>query len=175
MTDFISPLTGTLGECEFLLISEINAQLVVHHPFRPLKELQQMFSLSEEEYTLASSFINDHYATNLPFLYPPHIIAVAAISAVLTIRPSQGVPYASGTIAKNPASVPSIMRQMMQTPAQNKMQRFKLWLVESDVDVEGVIDCVQEMVSLYVIWEQYSEEECRDHINRFVKERKLDR
>jgi len=174
MTDFISPLTGILGECEFLLISEINAQLVVHHPFRPLKELSQMFGLSEEEYGLACCFINDHYATNLPFLYPPHIIAVAAVSAVLTIRPSLGVLSAAGPLVRNPPAITSTTNQM-QTSAQNKTQKLKLWLVESDVDVEGVIDCVQEMVSLYVIWEQYSEKECRDHINRFVKERKLDR
>jgi len=139
-----------------------------------LKELQQILNLTEEEYGLASSFINDHYATNLHFLYPPHIIAAAAVSSILTIRPSLGVASAVGSVTKKPSSVASTTSQI-RASGQKKTQKLKLWLVESDIDVEGVIDCVQEMVSLYVVWEQYSEKECRDHINRFVKERKLDR
>ena len=173
-TDLISPLTGTLGECEFLLISEIHAQLVVHHPFRPLKELQKMLGLTDEEFDLASSFINDHYVTNLPFLYPPHVIATAAVSFILSMPPSLGVDSGAALLMKN--SHPGVATAS-QTPAslQNKSQKLKYWLVQSDIDVEGVIDCVQEMVSLYALWEQYSEKDCRDLINRFIKERKLDR
>lgn len=159
-------MTGTLGECEFLLISEIDAQLLIHHPFRPLKELQQLLGLTEEDVGLASAFINDHYATNLPFLYPPHIIAAAAVSFVLTIRPGLGIA---------PAATSSTRATQSPMSLQNKAQKLKQWLVESDIDLEAVIDCVQEMVSLYVLLEQYSEKECGDHIKRFVKERKLDR
>lgn len=167
-------MTATLGECEFLLISELKAQLICHHPFRPLKELQQILGLSEDDVNLASSFINDHYATNLTFLYPPHVIAAAAVSAVLTLRPGPGGASASTLVTRNTQSASSMTTQT-QTSVQSKARRLKHWLIKSDIDLEGIIDCVQELVSLYVVTEQYSEKDCRDQINRFVKERKLDR
>src|SRR6266516_2746677 len=77
--DFITPDTSKLGECEFFLISEMNSQLIVHHPYRTLLDLQGTLSLTQEETTLAWSVINDHYFTDLPLLYPPHVIAITAI------------------------------------------------------------------------------------------------
>ncbi|KAK1772938.1 putative transketolase [Phialemonium atrogriseum] len=71
--DFIGLDTSKLGECEFFLISEMNSQLIVHQPYRTLTTLQSEFSLTQDEFALAWSAINDHYMTDLPLLYPPHI------------------------------------------------------------------------------------------------------
>lgn len=101
--DFIGLDTSKLGECEFFLISEMNSQLIVHQPYRTLTLLQSEFSLTADESAIAWSTINDHYMTDLPLLYPPHIIALTAILlAIVLLRPSptqgasQGNPTAAG-------------------------------------------------------------------------------
>jgi cyclin C len=86
--DFIGLDTSKLGECEFFLISEMNSQLIVHQPYRTLNTLQTDFGLGPEEVALAWSVINDHYMTDLPLLYEPHIVALTAILLALVLRPS---------------------------------------------------------------------------------------
>jgi cyclin C len=151
-----------------LLLSEIGAQLVVHHPYTPLKELHEMLNLTSDEHTLAWSVINDHYVTDLPFLYPPHVVAAAAVSFTLNLRPSTGPSYSG--LPKGTAASASA-----QQGVKDKVQQLKDWLITSGIDVEGMVDCTQEIISMYVVWEQYSERDCRDQINRFVKGRGLDR
>jgi hypothetical protein len=63
--DYILPDTAKLGECEFWLISEIKAQLIIHHPYRSLNELQTKLELSQDEMSVAWSVVNDHYVTDL--------------------------------------------------------------------------------------------------------------
>ncbi|KAL1879103.1 hypothetical protein VTK73DRAFT_7327 [Phialemonium thermophilum] len=104
--DFISLDTSKLGECEFFLISEMNSQLIVHQPYRTLASLHSEFSMTQEEVALAWSVVNDHYMTDLPLLYPPHIIALTAILLALVLRPSTGTPTVqSGASAAGMAQV----------------------------------------------------------------------
>lgn len=79
MVDFISNDPAKIGECEFFLISEMNSQLIVHHPYRTVLELSKMLELTPEDINQATNLISDHYQTDLPLLYAPHIIAVMAI------------------------------------------------------------------------------------------------
>lgn len=76
-----------LGECEFFMISELSSQLIVHAPYRTLQTLQAELGLTPDELTQAWSIVNDHYMTDLPLLYPPHVIAVTAIVWVLVLQP----------------------------------------------------------------------------------------
>ena len=85
--DFISLDTSKLGECEFFLISEMSSQLIIHQPYRTLTLMHTEIPLSQEDVALAWSIINDHYMTDLPLLYPPHIIALTAILLSLVLRP----------------------------------------------------------------------------------------
>jgi cyclin C len=91
--------SGKIGECEFFLISEMHSQLIVHQPYRTLTALQGDFSLTPDETTLAWTVINDHYMTDLPLVYPPHIIALTAILLSLVVRPPMppGAGGAGGT------------------------------------------------------------------------------
>src|SRR6478609_9066367 len=59
LAEFITPDVSKLGECEFALISEMSSQLIVHHPYRTLSELQTELPLSSDEVALAWSVIND--------------------------------------------------------------------------------------------------------------------
>ncbi|KAI9672008.1 MAG: RNA polymerase II holoenzyme cyclin-like subunit [Trizodia sp. TS-e1964] len=187
--DFIVADTSKLGECEFLLISEMNSQLIVHHPYRTLMDLQSTFSLTSEDISLAWSVINDHYLTDLPLLYPPHIIAVTAILLAVVVKQTQGgiretastaAAFSSAlhsSLGLSPVSgnYPSSIARSSSS-SQTKVQKLVNWLAESEIDIEGVIDATQHIMSLYEVWEQsYNDKECKEQIARFVKARGLDK
>ncbi|RDL37344.1 putative RNA polymerase II holoenzyme cyclin-like subunit [Venustampulla echinocandica] len=184
--DFFSSDTSKVGECEFFLISEMSSQMIVHHPYRSLTALQGTFSLTQEESALAWSIINDHYMTDLPLLYAPHIIALMAILLALVLRPNQtGVQSASGAANSTAHAVHAALNAVSQPKSwspekqaggpRTKVQRLANWLAESNIDIEGIVDCTQEMISFYEVQEQYNEKLTREQINRFVKARGLDK
>ncbi|KAL1981617.1 hypothetical protein VTN96DRAFT_2389 [Rasamsonia emersonii] len=184
--DFITNEVSKLGECEFALISEMNSQLIVHHPYRTLTELQPELGLTSDEVALAWSVINDHYLTDLPLLYPPHVIAVMAILIAVVFKPSQtnfhgsgplslaGALRESGGVAGALAALGGGGDKNGTAPAP-RIQKIVNWLAESEVDIKAVIECTQELVSLYEVWEQYSEKQCKDVIARMVRSKNLDK
>jgi cyclin C len=176
-----------LGECEFALISEMNSQLICHHPYRTLSELQTELSLGSGEVALAWSVINDHYLTDLPLLNHPHIIAVMAIIVAVVFKPT----HPGGTFNSTPAqSAQSTMAgaardgngmNMLAALADRsgngppRIQKLVQWLAESEIDIKSVIESTQELLSLYEVWEQYSEKHCKELIGRMVKSKNLDK
>ena len=66
----------------------MSSQLIVHHPYRTLSELQSDLALTSDEVALAWSVINDHYLTDLPLLHPPHVIAIMAIIIAVVFKPA---------------------------------------------------------------------------------------
>jgi cyclin-C len=200
-----------LGECEFFLISEMSSQMIVHQPYRTLNTLQTELNLSQEDVSLASSVINDHYMTDLPLLYPPHTIALTAILLALTLRPplaagSQGnggagsgmaAAAAAATLAQAQAraaiqggggnvaapTAPAPSSQGSDTPAKDdaqkargsKVQRFAVWLADSNVNIEAMVDCTQELIAFYECHDHFNEKMTREQVVRFIKARGLDR
>ena len=165
------------------MISEMNSQLIIHHPYRSLVELQNTMNMAQEEISLAWSIINDHYLTDLPLLYPPHIVAVTAIFLAMVLKPTQAGLQAATTAAATLANVAqaakggelSQMSDVGVTTPQGKVQSLVKWLAESEIDIKAVVDCAQEIISLYDVWEQYSEKICKEQIARYVKARGLDK
>lgn len=227
-TDFsTSTDVARIGECEFYLISEMSSHLIVHSPYRTLTSLQGELGLAQEDVNLAWSVVNDHYMTDLPLLYPPHVIALTAILLALVLRqdPSGRLPGTaasySGLAAASAAlaqahqaqaqaqaraammagggqSVPGLAHQQSSSglqamlppqspagegPAQEgtknprmaKVHRFAAWLSDSNIDIEAMVDCTQELISFYECHEQYNDKNTREQINRFVKARGLDK
>ncbi|KAK6081331.1 RNA polymerase II holoenzyme cyclin-like subunit [Seiridium cupressi] len=194
--DFLTLDMSRLGECEFFLISEMSAQMIVHQPYRTLTSLQSDFYLSQDEINLSWSIINDHYMTDLPLLYAPHIIALTAILLSLVLRPN---PVAGGQTAGIAAAQAALAQAQglrglgsglssgQTTPGGTekdnksnearvgKLQRFAAFLAESNVDIEGMVDCTQELISFYEVHEQYIDKAVRDQVNRFIKARGLDK
>ncbi|KAH9865436.1 hypothetical protein J1614_009019 [Plenodomus biglobosus] len=162
-----------IGECEFTLISEMNSQLIIHHPYRSLGELQAQFQLTQEENALAWSIINDHYLTDLPLLHAPHVIAITAMFLAVVLKPTQG------GLQVNAAGMTSALQSLGNARsaggAQNRVQKLVDWLAESNVDIEAVVECTQELISLYEVWESYADKTCKDQIAKFVKVRGLDK
>ncbi|KAJ5356684.1 hypothetical protein N7517_011293 [Penicillium concentricum] len=181
--EFITPDVAKLGECEFALISELSSQLIVHHPYRTLSELQTELSLTSDEVALAWSVINDHYLTDLPLLHPPHVIAIMAIIVAVVFKPTHPSSY-PGT---GQSALAGSMRdgggmQMLAALSDKtgsgpppKIQKLIGWLAESEVDIKAIIECTQELVSLYEVWEQYSEKNCKELLGRMVKSKNLDK
>lgn len=160
--------------------------MIVHHPYRTLTTLQVTLSLTQEEAALAWSIINDHYMTDLPLLFAPHTIAIMAILLALVLRPSTAGVQSGGNSASSMASAAhnalSLASQMKAGSAegrargeQTEVYKLSNWLAESNVDIEAIIDCTQEMISFYEFQEQYNEKLTREQINRFVKARGLDK
>ena len=168
-----------LGEFEFYLISELNSQLILHHPYRTLQELQATLNLTQDDVSFAWSVINDHYITDLPLIYPPHVIAVTAIFFTLTLKPTQAGLQAAASTTAALTNLPQLLRDSSiaeagaSTSAPNKLLNFAGWLAEGEVDIKAVIDCSQELISLYEVLEAYDEKICKMQIAAFVKGRGL--
>ena len=218
-----------MGECEFFLISEMNSQLIVHQPYRTLTALQDTFNLQQDEVSMAWCIINDHYMTDLPLLYPPHIIALTAILLAMISRqhPNNSSQSAqtndSSSAAPRLSSMPLALAAAQQSfaqiraiglsnihtgsgsggpptpslPSQNsgglsslsegatetgkkppdprlvKIQRLAMWLSESNIDIEAMVDCTQELLSFYEVYDLYNDKQTKEQITRFIKARGL--
>lgn len=168
------------------MISEMSSQLIVHHPYRSLTTLQVTFSLTQEESALAWSIINDHYMTDLPLLFAPHIIAIMSILLALVLLPNTtGIQSASASAGNIASAAHAALNSVGQAKpgngekpasgARTKVQKLANWLAESNIDIEAIVDCTQEIISFYEVQEAYNEKLSREQINRFVKARQLDK
>lgn len=162
----------------------MNSQLIVHHPYRTLSELQGPLSMTPDEVALAWSIINDHYLTDLPLLHPPHVVAVTAIFLSVILKPSQANLHTAGMSAAAAANVAQAAKDLSSgnshaengnSGPQTKVQKLVAWLAEGEINIEAVVDCTQEIISLYEVWEQYNEKTCKEQIARFIKARGLDK
>ncbi|KAI5806725.1 C-type cyclin [Peziza echinospora] len=177
--DFISGEISKIAECEFYLISEMNSYLIVHHPYRTLQDLTPVIGLTPEEGISSWSVINDSYLTDLPMLYPPHIIALTAIflSAVLKSTHSGQVNLHGAAVSSVPAAVAAVVASGGTTGGssapQSRINKLIEWYAESGVDMEAIIDCTQEIISLYEVWDTFVDKVCKEQLSRMIKQRGL--
>lgn len=173
-----------LGECEFLMISELDSQLIIHHPYRTLQDLQSTLNMGQDDVSLAWSVINDNYLTDLCLLHPPHVIAVTAIFLAFTLKPGPVGLQAAANTASTLSSPAVLVNQVDDnastgTPAvsvqQNKVQKLISWLAESEIDLKAIITCSQEIISLYEVLDHFNESACKEQIARYVRARNLDK
>ncbi|PSK59345.1 RNA polymerase II holoenzyme cyclin-like subunit [Elsinoe australis] len=167
--------SSKIGECEFHLISTLSSRLIIHHPYRTITDLAPDLNMTAEESSLAASIVNDHYNTDLPLLYPPHVIAVTAIFLAIVLRPAQSGLHAHSAAAATAGQVQQAVQQGMGAMAGGKGHHAKVmkmtdWLAETEVDLEAVIHSTQELISLYELWETYSERPAKEAISRFLKD-----
>lgn len=101
--------------------------------------------MTQDELSLAWSIVNDYYVTDLPLIYAPHIAAVAAAVLAVAVRPNAAI---SQTLQ---ASRLAQAGGALQSVAGGRGQKIAEWLAQSNVDMEGVIVCAQELISLYAL------------------------
>lgn len=178
---YIQADISKVGECEFRLISDLGALLIVHHPYRTLNRLSEKLQMTTEDTATAWKVINDQYATDLPLRYPPNVNAIAAIVLTLTVEPApHAVSSARATDigTKLPASTgfadANIPRR--STAGQASCERLQGWLGQSNVDLEAVMDGVQQVLLLYRLLEHnpHSDSVFKDLIARLVREQRLE-
>jgi len=151
-----------------------------------------------EEFTSAWAYINDSYVTDLLLIYPPHIIGITAIFLTLIAKPqhSQSNVHAASVSALSlmtaGSSNASAMSGQTNTPTGNNLSSVLAaansaansqqsarsavltdWCAESGIDIEAVIECTQEMISMYDVWDSMSEKSCKDQIIRMIRGRQL--
>ena len=137
--------------------------------------------MGQDEISIAWSVINDHYLTDAPLLYPPHVIAVTAVFLSMTLKPTpnglQAVANAAATLSSNPKTHLELSVSNPNAPSlqQKKVESLVRWLAEGEVDVKAVIECSQEIFAMYDVLEQYNEKVCKEQISRFVKTRGLEK
>lgn len=189
--------TEKLAECEFYVISELNSYLIAHHPYRTLQELTPVLGLTTEDNNTSWQVINDSYLTDLPLIYPPHIIALTAIFVSVVLKPTtpQANLHSGASPATNtPSSPPTLPASSngghgtntntsastggnMTTSgqgSQNRIAKLIDWYAESKTDMEAIIDCTQEIMSLYELWDTFTidaEKQCKEKLSRMIKQR----
>jgi cyclin C len=170
-TDVVPSDTSQLGECEFSIIAELNSQLIVHHPYRSLTELQTSLQLTLDETSLAWNIINDHYLCDLPLLHPPHVIAVTAAFLAVVLKPTQT------SMQMHAGNIQGALQNLGsgQAGGSTRVQKMLNWLAESSVSIEAMVDCTQELISLYEVWDQYKESLCKEPLARLIKGRGMDK
>ncbi len=71
---------------------------------------------------------------------------------------------------------PNVKAKAMQTAfASEKTQRVVRLLADSEIDLEQMVEATQEIISLYELWEQYSEKTVKEALARYIKGRGLDK
>ncbi|KAK6352774.1 RNA polymerase II holoenzyme cyclin-like subunit [Orbilia brochopaga] len=201
--EFIPQDTAKLAECEFHLISELNSYLIVHHPYRTLMEVQVPLKLTTDEIMAVWSFLNDSYITDLILLYPPHTIALTAIFLAVFVRPAvhtQANLNASSTTTSMAATMGGAPGGGIAPPQSTgtqggvvgaaaaaavagagnaggmssaRLSQMSDWFAESGVDMDAIIECTQEMISLYDTWETWTDKICREGVARLIRGRQL--
>ncbi|CAG8488349.1 4834_t:CDS:2 [Ambispora leptoticha] len=120
-----------VAEMEFYLLEELDFNLIVFHPYRTLITLAQELGQRQETIREAWTIVNDTYKTDLCLTHPPHMIAIAALYIPIAIR--LGECGLSGELKK--------------------------WFYNLNVDMEEVAVIVQEIISLYELWNTYNDDQ----------------
>lgn len=152
----------------------MNSYLIVHHPYRTLQDLGPQLQLTPEETSQSWNVINDSYLTDLPMLYPPHIIALTAIFLSVVSKASLHATTSSAAAA-TVAAVTTGTGGNISSGAGPQSRTVMLieWYAESGIDMDSIIECTQEIISLYEIWDSFADKVCKDQLSRMIKQRGL--
>ncbi|GAA94816.1 hypothetical protein E5Q_01470 [Mixia osmundae IAM 14324] len=179
--------TTKVAEMEFYLLEELEFHLIVYHPYQSLVKLcgrdpseseekeADCIDLEESHFQMAWYIINDTYRSDLCLLYPPYIIAVAAIYLCLTITPPESIRNLTArddlmrsavhvesfkSLAGSPAVTSS---PALGSPAPNASTHRRgtepvTFLASLNVQMPILLEAIQEMTSLYALWRSLEEE-----------------
>ncbi|KAL4246782.1 RNA polymerase II holoenzyme cyclin-like subunit [Abortiporus biennis] len=196
-----------LAEMEFYLVDDLECDLVVFHPYRTLLALCGKESateiepgetvrggqddspywtsgggkleLQEEALQMAWFIVNDTYRSDLCLIYPPQLIAIAAIQLTLVFHaptratlhlhsssPSSQV--SNGNSSNNNHSQPSAnshhpTRRSSRSSTSNGKKAHPpqdpiSFMAGLNVNIATVATIVQEIISLYTLWERYRDD-----------------
>jgi cyclin-C len=146
--EHISPDTTKLAECEFYVIEEMSAYMIIHHPYRTLTHVSTLIGLAQTDMQVAWTIINDSYASDLPLLYPPHIIALSALYMAFF--------------------TPLQLRNLTKPVSSTSQTKIVEWFAQSGIDMDAIAEVTQEIVSLYIAWNDYKAKECKLWLDKII-------
>lgn len=109
--------------------------------------------------------INDTYRSELCLLYPPHMIAIAAIYLTLVLNDKTREAIQAQTASSTPTPTPRRSSRTNSNSANRKplppmpqqQQDFVGFMAGLRVSLPTVAMIAQEILSLYTLWERYSD------------------
>lgn len=176
-----------LAEFEFYLIEEMELYLLLHHPYRSLIQIKDFlnenkvefeFTLTNDELQHSWSIINDSYITDLHLLFPPHVIAVAAIYITVVLEKSlnsvrsdntmlNGHIEEEGESSDKHMHIDDLITLTNNNKDNNldskldqdtiKINKFMNFLAKSHINLDQVVEAIQDLINLYVVWNKYNE------------------
>lgn len=194
--EYIPQDVSKLAEFEFYLIEEMDMYLVLHHPYRSLLQVRDFlrenlpefgFSLSNVELQHSWSLINDSYITDLHLVFPPHIIAMAAIYITIVLEKRLNAIRAQGSLSLDVGNNIVLggkqdsmhIDDLISLTGSNingdiacglqpegsqrldedtlKIEKFMHFFNYSHVNLDEVVEAMQEMIGLYFAWNNYNE------------------
>ncbi|ORX48023.1 C/H/G cyclin [Hesseltinella vesiculosa] len=127
--------SSKVAEFEFYLLEELEFYLIVWHPYRPLVQICQELGMKEQGLQFAWFIVNDSFRTDVCLMYPPHMIALAALYMTVVLHHAE---FAPGSIGER--------TDMAQ------------WFADLNVEVETLVEITQEILSIYEVWADWKED-----------------
>ena len=168
-----------LAEFEFYLIEELELHLLLHHPYKLLLQIQAFLKeniniygivLSDDELQHSWSLINDSYITDLHLLLPPHIIAVALVYITIVLKKHLVAIKNSSDVANQEMHIDDLMAltgkkekpdatfsDMAADEDTIRINKFMNFLNHLHVNYDQVIDAIQDIINVYIVWNRYNE------------------
>ncbi|KAJ2095745.1 RNA polymerase II holoenzyme cyclin-like subunit [Coemansia sp. S100] len=87
------------------------------------------------------SIINDSYQTDVSLVCPPHVIAVAAM----------------------------FLSRVVDQGGQSDVEAQQ-WFADMNVDITDILQVVNELLSLYDIWNGYAEDKMPELVYRYISD-----
>ena len=128
--------------------------MIVHHPYRTLQHVSESIQLAQQDIVVAWTIINDTYASDLPLLYPPHIIALSAIYTAF-ITSTQ-------------------LRTHTKPTSSTLYNKLVEWYAQSGIDMDAIAEVTQEIISLYQVWSDYKPKDCKTWLEKIIGSRPLE-
>ncbi|KAJ2454834.1 RNA polymerase II holoenzyme cyclin-like subunit [Coemansia sp. RSA 2336] len=128
-----------IAECESYLLEEMKFYLVVYHPYQVLLDINEQVNLPKTSLQAAWSIINDSYRTDMLFVYPPHVIAIAAL----------------------------FLSRAIDQGDQSDLEAQQ-WYADLNVEITDVLQVVNELLAIYQTWNSYTEDKMPDLVSRYI-------
>ena len=122
--------------------------MIIHHPYRTLEHVAELIGLAHQDLVVAWTIINDTYASDLPLLYPPHIIALSAIYMAFF--------------------TPSQLRSHAKPTSNSSHTKLIEWYAQSAVDMDAIAEVTQEIICLYKVWQDYKGKDCKLWLDKII-------
>ncbi|KAJ7667066.1 cyclin-like protein [Mycena rosella] len=108
--------------------------------------------------------VNDTYRSELCLLYPPHLLAIAALYMTCVFHPATAARLASASASAPsgpgaPAADPPPRRSSRQAAERKQPAQDPLaFLAALNVSLPLVATVAQEIIAMYALWERYKED-----------------